>query len=80
MVKWGMTPAQAGGKVLSVHTGRQRVKDAAADSALVAENIVEWAPAVSTMDRVRACERQMAWRDGRPGSRLTGANSVSFPG
>jgi len=48
------------GKVPSAHTRRQRVKDAAADSALVAENIVEWAPAVSTMHRVRACLRQIA--------------------
>ena len=38
----------------------RRVKDAAADSALAAENIVEWAPAVSTMDNVRACVRQVA--------------------
>ena len=48
------------GKVLSEHARRQRVKDAAVDSALGAENIVEWAPAVSTMDRARACLRQIA--------------------
>ena len=62
------------------HTGRQRVKDRAADSALGAESIVEWPPAVSIMDRTRACLRQIAWSDGRPGSRPTGVNSVSSPG
>ena len=50
------------------------------DSALGAENIVQWSPAVSTMDRARACLRQIDWRDGRPGSRSTGVNSVSSPG
>jgi hypothetical protein len=62
------------------HTGRQRVKDAAADSALGEENIVEWAPAVSRIDRAPACLRQTSWRDGRPGSRPAGVNSVSSPG
>ena len=60
--------------------GRHRVKHAAIDSALGADSIVEWVPAVSTMDRARACLRQIAWRGGKPGSRPTGLNSVSSPG
>ena len=65
---------------LSEHARTQRVNDAAQNSALGAENIVQWVPATSTMDRERACLPQIAWGDGRPGSRSTGVNSVSSPG
>jgi hypothetical protein len=61
-------------------TGRHRVKHAAADSAFAADSIVECVPAVSTIDRARACLLQIVRRDGRPGSRPTGLNNVSFPG
>jgi hypothetical protein len=62
------------------HTGRRCVRHPAVDSALGADSIVEWVPAVSTMDRARACLRQIDSRDGRLGSRPTGLNSVSSPG
>ena len=68
------------GKVLSERARRQCVKAAAADSALGAENIVQWLPAVSTMDRAPACSRQIAWIDGKPGTRSRGVKSVSSPG
>jgi len=61
-------------------TGRHRVKHAAADSAFGADSIVECVPAVSMIDRALACFLQIAWSDGRPGSRAAGLNSVSFPG
>jgi len=59
--------------------GRQRVTQAAVVSAWSVESIVACVPAVCTTTTVRVCVRQIDSREGRPGSRPAGENSVSCP-